>query len=226
MEEVASMIHPDGLRERKKQRTRLALVDAALDLFLTHGYDRTTVDQIAAVVDVSPRTFFRYFASKEDILLHTLEDGERLLTSELASRPADEPPFVALSHAYSALFRHLADVASADHDRFDRTERVLSAEPALKAVIFNRVVAMEDRCAAELARRMRTGPDDPRPRMAVALLGAVTRTGLNCPKQHKGDIVGADRRVEDALALAGQMLRYDWTGEPADRAADAASEER
>ncbi len=221
------MTHPHGLRERKKQRTRLALVDAALDLFLAQGYDRTTVEQIAAVVDVSPRTFFRYFASKEDILLHALEDGERVLTSKLAARPTGEPPFVALRHAYTALFRHLAGVASTDHDRFERTARVLRAEPGLMAVLLSRVAALEDRCAAELARRMRTGPDDPRPRMAVALLGAAARTGLMCTEHHKGDIIGADRRVEEALALAGQMLRYDWTGEPASgQVADQADGER
>src|SRR5690348_3677843 len=85
-----------GLRERKKQRTRDALVRAALELFATHGYERTTVDDIAAAVDVSQRTFFRYFASKEEVAFFVPRLAESRVVEAVRGRPAGEAPLEAL----------------------------------------------------------------------------------------------------------------------------------
>jgi AcrR family transcriptional regulator len=81
----------DGLRERKKERTRVALEAAAISLFDEHGYDETTVEQIAERAGVSTRTFFRYFPTKADVLLR--DQVERLAKVEafLADRPSSEP---------------------------------------------------------------------------------------------------------------------------------------
>ncbi|MCP9978944.1 TetR/AcrR family transcriptional regulator [Actinomadura madurae] len=76
-----------GLRERKKQRTRLALIDAALDLFLAKGYEATTIDEIVAAVEVSQRTFFRYFGTKEDVVTSFLSEHDQLMGEALAARP-------------------------------------------------------------------------------------------------------------------------------------------
>lgn len=91
--------HPTGLRERKKRRTRDALLHAALELFTTQGYEETTVDEIVDAVDVSQRTFFRYFASKEETTFAVQEMVESRFLSELRQRPATESPFEAMRNA-------------------------------------------------------------------------------------------------------------------------------
>ncbi|MCW2902925.1 MAG: transcriptional regulator, TetR family, partial [Streptosporangiaceae bacterium] len=85
-----------GRRERKKRRTREALVEAAFELFREKGFEATTVEEIADAVDVSSRTFFRYFASKEDVALTFQEEQLAAVLAALAARPADEPVVTAL----------------------------------------------------------------------------------------------------------------------------------
>src|SRR6476661_3304092 len=92
-----------GLRERKKARTREALHDAAMDLFSRHGFDGTTVEEIADACEVSPRTFFRYFPTKEDVLFADADARRDRLLAVLAERPAAEPAFAALCAAMRTL---------------------------------------------------------------------------------------------------------------------------
>ena len=82
---TVSQVRPEGLRERKKARTRAALREHALRLFREQGYQRTTVEQIAAAAEVSPSTFFRYFPTKEDLVLQ--DDMDTRLVEAFERQP-------------------------------------------------------------------------------------------------------------------------------------------
>jgi AcrR family transcriptional regulator len=200
-----------GLRERKKQKTRLALIDAALDLFLEQGYEATTVDQIAAAVDVSPRTFFRYFATKEDVALSLHVDGQEAMLAELACRPGEESPFAALSHAVRAMVTMLEEENLAERARFLKARQVIDNTPALFAGSMRRMMENERQLIAEIARREGSGSDDLLPHFVVALSTTVARVGFEfCPPTGIDDLAALAARLEATLALAERSLRPGW----------------
>jgi AcrR family transcriptional regulator len=90
---------PEDRREHKKARTRDELVQAALQLFSRNGFDATTVEDIAAAARVSPRTFFRYFANKEEVLFHRKDEDLASLQAALSARPPGEAPLQVLRAA-------------------------------------------------------------------------------------------------------------------------------
>ncbi|MBB4914586.1 TetR family transcriptional regulator [Streptosporangium saharense] len=200
-----------GLRERKKHRTRLALIDAALDLFAEQGYEATTVDQIAAAVDVSPRTFFRYFATKEDVALSLPLDGQEVMLAELAARPPEEPPFTALGHAMRAVVTGLEEADPADTARFLKARELIENTPALFAGSMRRLMGNEQRLTEEIARREGVGDDDLLTHFVVALFVSVARASFeHCQVD---DILAAGSisgRLEAVLALAEGALRPGW----------------
>ncbi|KNB51996.1 TetR/AcrR family transcriptional regulator [Streptomyces caatingaensis] len=117
-----------GLRERKKIKTRQAIRTAAYRLFEEQGYDATPVDQIAHAADVSPSTVFRYFPTKEDIVL--TDEYDPLLESLLHERPADEPPLTAVRQAIVEGLRH---VLGEDSPEMRMRIRLIRDVPALRA---------------------------------------------------------------------------------------------
>ncbi|MEA2334346.1 MAG: hypothetical protein QOG40_836 [Solirubrobacteraceae bacterium] len=92
-----------GLRERNKLRRHEQITEAALRLFAERGFDGATIDEIAAAADVSRRTFFRYFARKEDVILAWKRRTADELREALAARPAGEAPLDAVHGALAAV---------------------------------------------------------------------------------------------------------------------------
>jgi AcrR family transcriptional regulator len=96
-----------GLRERKRQQTRERLTRVAMALFLDRGFEATTLDDIAAAADISRRSFFHYFGSKEDVVFAWQEDSTAALMAAVAERPANESMLAAAENAISAMVRQL-----------------------------------------------------------------------------------------------------------------------
>jgi AcrR family transcriptional regulator len=136
-----------GLRARKQNRTRAALTETALQLFASKGYDNTTIEEIAAAVDVSPRTFFRYFRSKEDVLF-TDADFQPFLDL-VRHQPLEMSDLEAVRAAYVAM-------PPADPEVDERTlllKRALDSTPALQGRYFVLQAQLRDAIAQALATR-------------------------------------------------------------------------
>ncbi|MEU9607000.1 TetR family transcriptional regulator [Streptomyces sp. NPDC048057] len=167
-----------GLRERKKQRTRYALARAALELFTTQGFDETTVDEIAEVVDVSQRTFFRYYASKEEAAFAVQEVVERSFVDALRARPPREAPFTAMRRAVLAAWDGIGETVAeiAPVDLHMRSYLLIESTPALLAVHIRRSMETEEKIASLIAEREGIDVDeDPRARVAVAAFSGAMR---------------------------------------------------
>ncbi|GAA0530537.1 TetR family transcriptional regulator [Saccharopolyspora subtropica] len=202
-----------GLRARKKQRTRSALIDAGLDLFLSQGYDETTIDEIATAVEISPRTFFRYFDGKEDVALAKGTEFDELVCRELAARPADEPPLVALRQAVLDAVRESASREGVP--RFLRIQHLISNTPALLAGNLRRAALNEELLTTEIARRQGVDPvRDLRPRVLVGIVYAALRIGLQTT------CADGSRELARLLELVEQTIDLATAGVPARWGAD------
>ncbi len=161
-----------GRRERKKIETRRALVDAALELFTERGVEATTVDDIADAVDVSARTFHRYFAAKEDVLF--ADYGQRQATFELflTGRPDGEP----LLDTLRAAAHGLTDNFLADPTAERRRMHLISTSYTLRARSLQHADIFDGLLRQHVAERLSLDPAEPLPRMLAACTIAALRT--------------------------------------------------
>jgi AcrR family transcriptional regulator len=160
---------PAGLRERKKARTRFAIQEHALRLIREQGYEATTVEQIAEAAEISPSTFFRYFPSKDAVVL--TDDYDPLITAAFRAQPPELGPVRALRQAYRDTLLDLPE-----EEAIAARERTLlvMAEPALRGAFFEDLLGSLALLSDVVAERVGRPPKDVYVRaLAGAIIGVV-----------------------------------------------------
>jgi AcrR family transcriptional regulator len=171
-----SSTHATDRRHERGIRTRTALVDVALDLFERQGFDRTTVDQIAATAGVSQRTFFHHFPTKEAVLFSGYAD--RL--AEASSRFRQVPPDAGLAEAIERATTPVAEAIDEHPGLFLRRNRLYAAAPSLRATMLRINEEWIDELTLEVARRLDLHPDDLRARLVATMANGATRAAIDC----------------------------------------------
>ncbi|MGO9081739.1 MAG: TetR family transcriptional regulator [Streptosporangiaceae bacterium] len=155
MSETAEAARPAGLRERKKARTRAAIREHALRLFREQGYPATTVEQIAAAAEVSPSTFFRYFPTKEDVVLQ--DDLDVLALDAFERQPAG---LSAISAFRAAAAQAYAGMTDEELERLQETTRLTLSVPEIRARALDEFTRTIEVIADMIARRSGRDPAD------------------------------------------------------------------
>lgn len=165
-DDVVTSHPPLSLAERKRRLVSDELTESALQLLARKGYDAVTIDEIVTTAGVSRRTFFRYFASKEDVVVQFLADMGAGMRVELAERPGGERPSVALLHAVKVPL-----AACSDHsERALSVVQLILRTPALLARFLERQAQWRDDLTEEMGRRSGRDPEtDLYPRLAAGM---------------------------------------------------------
>ncbi len=182
-----------GLRERKKARTRAAIQRHALRLFREQGYDETTVSQIAEAAEVSESTFFRYFPTKEDVVLW--DDFDPRIAEVFLAQPAATRPIQALRNAMREVLGQLPAVAQAELR--ERMDLILSV-PELRTTMVDQISAPMRLFVPLLAERTGRRPDDPAVRAMVGAVLGVSMAAMFAAAEDPGSDILA--MIDEALA--------------------------
>jgi AcrR family transcriptional regulator len=190
----------EDLRARRRRLVQDDIARIAVRLFLERGYDRVSVEELAAAAGMSERSFFRYFTSKDEVLRRYRRGLFGTLVRTFQARPADEPPLTALRNAYV----QTSHVAAADRPRIHSLARLLADAADVWAKDLGETIT-DAAVVAELARRMGTSPEDLRPAVLAAAVAAAVVTGWNswvrsAGEEDPGELVATSI---DLLGLSG-----------------------
>ncbi|WP_436529262.1 TetR family transcriptional regulator [Actinoplanes sp. HUAS TT8] len=153
------------LWNRTRQAVYGEIAQKAMELFLTRGFEATTIDDIAQASGISRRSFFRYFGTKEDIVLGDLGSKGELAARALAERPADEDPWTALRNAFHAIKDEAYDAAT-----MLKISRMMYETPSLRARHIEKHLQWQASLVPELRRRLGADPSNPLDVRAEALV--------------------------------------------------------
>jgi AcrR family transcriptional regulator len=194
-----------GLRERKKLRTREAIQREATRLFLEKGYGATTIEQIAAAVDISPSTFFNYFPTKEDVVFWDRYDP--ILASLITSGPAGET----LSEAVFRALDHLSEALESEREMLTVRLRLVMDEPELKGRAWSEMERSRDFLAAIFAAKTGRDAGDLQLRLvAMVILVASFEAVFDWVREGaKGSLMG---KVHQGLEIVDARGRLDALG--------------
>jgi len=194
---------PTGLRARKKARTHDAIADAAISLFLAHGFDEVSVSDVAAAAEVSKPTLFRYFPTKEDLVLHRFADHQGEAARVVRERGPGVPPVAALhQHFRAGLDRYEPVTGLNDHPVVVEFHRLVFTTPSLAGRLARYTLEDEQALAGALDP---AGPDLPA-RLAAAQVVAVQRVLARTNWQRIADGRPAREVHAEAVADADQAF--------------------
>lgn len=162
---------PPGLRQRKKQRTRQAIIEAALSLYRERGYEGVTVAEIARRADIAPRTFFGYFESKDDVFLGPGDDRLERVIQAIRQRQRGVPILTAVQQELQRRDQPMRETHGATRPH---TAELLQ-QPAVQNRLRERWNRWEDDLAAAIAADVGAAAGDPEPRVVAALVTAAIR---------------------------------------------------
>ena len=204
-----------GLRERKKMRTRSTLIDVAVELCLSQGYDKTTVEQIAAAADVSPRTFSRYFPTKESVIAAAADEIDEIVAAAIVTQPRDITEYEALLRAHVQAFSPTPTGASPAFTRMAVMIQIVNASPTLNESAFAIKQDLDENATLRaIGQRMGLAPDDPAVRLLAdtwTVLFATAFRGMGTAGQ---DPVEADILCTRLTATFGAFMRLWAPWEP------------
>lgn len=173
-----------GLRERKKQRTRERIVEAAFELFDERGFDGTTIADIAEAAEIAPRTFFSYFPSKDDVVFHDFEASHAMIASWLRDR---EPGTNTIDALYSGIAALKGEMGAETMQEKRLRKRLVRENESLAAHSQHLMGKFAELIGEGVARDLGDEPGDLRPRLVAAAAAAAIGAIDDMPDQDGHD---------------------------------------